>query len=126
MSWVWMLLPDELLPLLIAGIGLALILRILKVRAAMAILGGLLMSLMLGPFVEAVFDFLPAWVSLLVLLFVVVAVLRGLLSLLLGQGAADHMIGSLVVELVKGLFSLLLLPLRLIVMALRRDGGRGR
>jgi hypothetical protein len=127
MSWLLALLPDEFLPLLIAGIGLALILRILRVQAAMAIIGGILLSLLLGPFVEAILDFLPMWVSLLVLLFVGMSLLRGFLSLILGERAADHMVGSLAAELVKGLFSLLILPLRLIVLAFRRDGReRGR
>lgn len=40
MSWLWMRLPDEFLPLLFAGVGLAIVLRILNIRAGGAILGG--------------------------------------------------------------------------------------
>jgi hypothetical protein len=119
MSWLWMLLPDELLPLFIVGIGLAVILRILRVKAAMAILGGLLLSFILSPFVDAIFDYLPAWVSVLVILCIGLVILRGLISLLIGRRAAEHMVGSLAAELVKGIFSLLLLPFKIIGMLLR-------
>lgn len=126
MSWLWMLLPDEFMPLLIAGIGLAVILRLMRVQAAMAIIGGLLLSFILNPFIDAFFDYLPAWISVLVLLCIGMAILRGLISLLIGQRAAEHMVGSLAAELVKGIFSLLLLPFKIIWMLLRHRERRNQ
>ena len=59
MSLLWALLPDEFMPLVIAGIGLAVILGFLRMRKAAALIGGICLLLISGPFFDALFDALP-------------------------------------------------------------------
>lgn len=123
----WMLVPDEVLPLLIMGVGLALILGLLSGRAALGILGLLLLFPLMAPFVEAVLGELPPWVSLVILAFFALALIRGLAALLLGQRAADNMVGNLAADLVRLVVRLLILPLRMVRWAFRLvNHGRGR
>lgn len=121
-----MLLPDEALPLLIVGVGLALMLGI-GGRAALGILGLLLLLPLLAPFVEALLGELPPWVSLVVLAFFALALIRGLAALLLGQRAADTMVGNLAADLIRLVVRLLILPLRMVRWAFRMvNNGRVR
>ncbi len=127
MGWIWMLVPDEALPLLVMGVGLALVLGLLNGRAALGLLGFLLLVPLLALFVETVLGELPPWVSLVLLAFLVLSLLRGLFALLLGSRAADTMVGSLAADLVRLVVRLLLLPLRMVRGAFRLvNQGRGR
>lgn len=136
MHWgtLWMLMPDEALPLVIAGVGLALMLGLVSGRAALGIVLGLVvLPPLLAPLVEAVMGGLPPWVSLVILAFFGLAIIRGLAALLIGSRAADTMVGSLAADLVRFVVAILLLPLRVVGWALRmasngnglRRGGRG-
>ncbi|MEM2001034.1 MAG: hypothetical protein QXT77_00110 [Candidatus Methanomethylicaceae archaeon] len=111
MSWLWFLLPDEALPLLIIGIGLALMIGLMRLRAALSLIGLFLFFSLLSPFVEALLVELPAWILLLILAWVGLAILRGLATLFLGRGAADEMVGTLAAHLV---IVILLLPVRIL------------
>jgi hypothetical protein len=123
---LWSLLPDETMPLIIVGIGLAMILGLLTGRTAFSLLGLLVLSPIVVPFAEAVLGNLPPWVSLLLLASVALAVLRGLAALLLGQRAADTMVGTLAADLVRLIVWFLILPLRIVRSAFRAVGnGRG-
>jgi hypothetical protein len=55
------------MPLAIAGIGLAVILGFLRLRKAAALIGGICLLLISGPFFDAIFDSLPTWIFLLML-----------------------------------------------------------
>jgi len=117
-------LPDEAMVLVIAGIGLALMFGFIRGRAAMALLGTVILTLLAGPFIDALLDTLPGWVILLLLLFVVLALFRGVLSLFLGERAAAHAAGILAADVIRAgfrlLFLLLLLPFRILWWAFRR------
>jgi len=115
MGWgaLWLLVPDEALPLIVVGIGVALILGFITGRGAlMLILALVLLPPLLGPFIEGVLGELPPWVSLLILAVLGLAILRGLVGLVLGQRAADTMVGSLAADLVRLVVKLLLFPFR--------------
>jgi len=122
-----MFIPDEALLLIVMGIGLALMLGLIGGRAALGILGMVLLLPLLSPFVEALVGELPPWVSLVLLAIVALALIRGLAALLLGARAADTMVGNLAADLVRLVVRLLLLPLRMGRWAVRMvNHGRGR
>lgn len=81
---LWALLPDEALPLVVMAAGLMMILGCRQ--TALSILGMVLLFPMLAPLVEALLGELPPWVSLVILAFVGLAILRGLAALLMGNG----------------------------------------
>ena len=111
MSLLWFFLPDEALPLIIVGVGLALILGF--GRGVLGILGLLLLIPIVAPFVEALLGELPLWVSLLILAIVGLAIFRGLAGLLIGARAADHMMGILAADVVRLVVLFLFFPFRL-------------
>jgi hypothetical protein len=124
---LWTFLPDEALPLLIVGVGLALMLGLISGRAALGLLGLLLLFPLLTPLVEALLGELPPWISLVILALIALAILRGLAALLLGARAADTMVGNLAADLVRLVVRLLLLPLRMGRWVVRMvNHGRGR
>jgi hypothetical protein len=127
MRWgvLWTFLPDEALPLLIVGVGLALMLGLISGRAALGLLGLLLLSPLLAPLIEELLGELPPWISLIILAFLALALFRGLAALILGQRAADAMAGNLAADLVRLMVRLLFLPLRIgwwVVRILVNDG----
>jgi len=117
---LWALLPDEALPLVIMIAGLMMILGFRQV--AFSILGVVLLFPILAPFVEALLGELPPWVSLVILAFVGLAILRGLAALLIGQRAADTMVGSLAADVVRIIVGILFFPLRVAWWAFRLIG----
>ncbi len=118
----WILLPDQAIALVLVLAGVAFMLGFR--RFAGGLVATVLAIAVLGPFAESVFSQLPAWISLLVLLFFALAILRGLMSLVLGERATGHVVADLTESVIKGIFRLLLAPLRLlwwvIAGALRR------
>jgi hypothetical protein len=112
MQWLWLFLPDEALVLVVALIGLGLIVGFLRPRSAGQLLGGIVLMLLLGPFIEGFVSSLP-W-----------AVVRALSRFVLGGRAADHMAGILAADgvrwLFRSVFFVLTLPFRFIGWMFRR------
>lgn len=117
---LWVMLPDEALPLVVMATGLIMILGFRQ--AALSILGMVLLFPILAPFVEALFGELPPWVSLVIFAFIGLAILRGLAALMIGQRAADTMVGSLAADVVRIVVGMLFFPLRVTLWALRLIG----
>ncbi len=117
---LWLFLPDEAMVLVIAGIGLALILGLIRRQAALALVGAVAVSLLVGPFVEAVIGALPGWALFVLLVFLAFSLFRASLSLFLGSGAADHAVGSLAASVIRFCFGLLFLPFRVLGWMIRR------
>lgn len=117
MSILWALLPDQFLPLVIPAIGLAVILRILNLRKAAAMIGGFCLLILSAPFVDALIGALPFWIILLMLPILAFALLGSLVRLMIGNGATDHLVGSLAADAIK---TLLFLPFRILGLLLRR------
>jgi hypothetical protein len=116
----WAFLPDEALPLVIVATGLLMILGFR--RAGLSVLGTALLLPVIAPFVEALFGELPPWVSLVVLAFIGLAILRGMAALVIGQRAADTMAGSLAADVVRIVVEMLFFPLRAVWWAIRLLG----
>lgn len=117
---LWALLPDEALPLVIMVAGLLMILGFR--RTGLGMLGTALLLPVIAPFVEALFGELPPWVSLAILAFFGLAILRGMAALVIGQRAADTMVGSLAADVVRLVVGMLFFPLRVAWWAFRLIG----
>lgn len=117
MRWIWILLPDEFMPLAIAGIGLALILGIIGLRKAASLIGGICLLLITAPFFDALFDALPGFLFLLMVPIFFVMVIGWLGRSVLGERAFGHMVGSLAADVVRFAF---LFPFRLLGLLFRR------
>jgi hypothetical protein len=124
MNLLLALIPDEALILVIVAIGFGLMLGIIRGKAAASMIGGLLLFIVLGPFVEALLEVLPWWLTLVLLGVVLLSLLRAFSSLLLGSRASDHMVGILAADVVRfcflGVFQILLMPFRIVGWLLRR------
>ncbi len=112
-------LPDEAVPLVVVGAGLALVLGVMSGRTAVQLLGFVLLVLVLAPFIDAMFGELPAWVSLALVVAGGLSLLRLVASLVLGARAADTMVGSLAATAVVAALRLAFLPLRVVGAAVR-------
>ena len=122
---LWMLLPDGALPLVIVGIGLALILGLVSRSATFGLLGLMLVFALTGPIVEGVMGAMPPWIGLVILAVIVLTLLKGAARLALGARAADHMVGILAADLVRLAVVLLLVPCRLLWRIVRAMGNGG-
>ena len=124
MGLLWTLIPDEALIIVIAGIGIALMLGVIRAKAALPMLGGIVLMVLLGPFVEALFLALPWWAIIAVVLVLCISLLRGLSNMLLGERASDHMVGILAADVIRfcfvGFVQILAMPFRLIGWLCRR------
>jgi hypothetical protein len=114
MRLLWLLLPGSAIPLLIAGVGLLLMVGVLSRGKAIGIIKGLLVYLLLTPFIGVFLAMFPWWVSPLLLVVFVMSVLRAASALFLGERASDHMVGILAACVVMGFFKACLYPFRLI------------
>lgn len=91
--------PAEFYALLIAGAGLAFIVgaRRLAGAAIVIVLAGIFLPVILAP----LFDELPTWFLLALLVLLGLAMLRELFVFFLGRNATDHMVGILAADVVK-------------------------
>lgn len=112
MNALWWLLPDSCLPVLVVLVALGMIVGIVRRRSAASILGTILLVLLVGPFIEALFTSLPLWITLAVLFVMGVTLLRVVLEKLLGEHAAGYLLATALVRGVPALFRLALLPVR--------------
>ena len=96
-------LPVELLPLLISAGGLLFIIGARRLAGAVIVLA---IAIAVLPVVLApMFDLMPAWLLVLVMVVLILGMILGILrwlsSLLIGRRATDHMIGALAADLVR-------------------------
>jgi len=111
MSRLLWFMPDELLVVVVILAAIGLIVGVRRDRVG-GLLASIVLLLLIGPFVEALFVSLPLWVSLVVLLLMGLALVRWFLEMTLGKEAAGHVLGTFVVKGIGGTLRLALLPLR--------------
>lgn len=120
---LWFFLPDSALSLVIAGIGFALMFRLISGKGALTMIGGLALCLIAAPFVEALMSALPWWLVLMILFMTAMSLLRSAAGLLFGRAVGDHVMGELIADairfLMKALFWLIALPFRILGRAVR-------
>lgn len=119
MDLVLFFIPDEMLPLLIMGIGFALIFRIVSVGWAFGFIASLVILHLLSPFIESLIggliDSMDPWLLTLLMILLTFYLLRLLLSLILGREGASSFLGRVAYDIfllpfraVAGLFRLFL------------------
>lgn len=116
MSGLLWWLPDEALPLVIALVGLALMLGLIRIRTALTALLTVLLLVALTPLLDAFLAMLPGWLLLVLVLLAGLSLLRGVLELTLGRQAAAGALGNLAADAIRWslrlLFGLFILPFR--------------
>ena len=115
MNIAWFFIPDEWFVVIIAGIGLALILGIVRSGTAFGLIGTIIGMALLGPFIESFVDSLDLWVLILLMAIVGLYVLRLVLSLVLGKEGAGSFMGHLAYDLFSWPFRILAGLIRLLV-----------
>jgi len=118
-GWLLTFLPDEVLPLLFVVGTVAVIVGFLAPRTLLGFVGIFVLFSMLSPFIEEFIGGLSLWWQLIILGFFCLAILRGVFGLLLGQRAADTMVGNLAADLVRLVVAMLILPVRVVRWASR-------
>lgn len=112
-------LPDEAAVLVIAGIGMGLMVGLITPGTAFRSLGLVCLFLALSPIVGSIVDLIPTLWLVPLLALVALSMSRSLMSMLIGRGATDHMVGSLAASAVRAAFACLFLPFRLAFALLR-------
>lgn len=120
MRSLWLFLPDEAMPLLIVAVGLALIVSLIRPRAAFGVILTIVLMLLAAPFVDLLFEALPWWLLLLLMLWAALYLFRTLLGLFIGDQATAEAVGSLAADVIRFGFRLLFLPFRVLRWILRR------
>lgn len=98
---LFMFLPDEALPLVLMVGGVAVMFGLVSWRALLCFVGLFVLFSVLSPIIDELVGGLSPWLQLLLLAFLGLASLRGVLSLLIGGGAADHVVGRLTYDLLR-------------------------
>ncbi len=129
MHLLWWFLPEEAFPIIVVGIGLLVMVGVIRLRTAILVIFALLLlPPLIGPLVEALFAGLSPWVGLLALALFGLVILRSIVALFIGRAAADTMVGTLAADMVRLAFRLAFLPFRLVGGGMRilgRMGPRG-
>ncbi len=113
-SGLWLLLPQEALPLLLIGGAFLIVFGIASLRAVLGAVIFFAVIPVFSPVIEALFGALPAWVALLFFLGMGFWCLQAIATTVIGRGAAEHMVGSLAADLVRFLLKAAFLPVRLV------------
>lgn len=113
-SGLWLLLPQEALPLLLIGGAFLVMFRIASLRAVLSAVVFFALLPIFSPIIEALFGALPAWVSLLFLVGMGFWCFQAIATTVIGRGAAEHMVGSLAADIVRFLVKAAFLPVRLV------------
>jgi len=99
MSRLLFWVPNSLMGLAVAVIGLGLIIGVIRPRRAWSLLGLILLLLFTRPIIGALINSLlgavPIWMVAVAIPFALLALARGTLRLLIGKRAFDHMVGTL-------------------------------
>lgn len=123
MRVLWLFVPDEALVLLFMLAGFALMFGFRQVAAGLFVTA--LLCIILPPFIEELMAQAPAWLSLLILVVVGIALVRGVMESLIGKRATGNVIAELILSVLRSFFWVLSLPFRLIIWAFTGARRRG-
>ncbi len=111
-SFIVSMLPDEFLPLIIAGGGLAIILGLVAPRAFLGFLGLLILFTITAPFIEIILDMLPLWVLLIIFGVFILSILRIIFGFLLGEHGGEAFVARLFYDFLRLFFRIPFIVLR--------------
>jgi hypothetical protein len=100
-------MPDNFLIVVLVFVGIALTLGIFSRHRAFSYVKIIVLFALLSPFLYAIFDQLPAWLLILIMIGFVFSIARVLLNALFGMGATDQFVGQV-------MFALFAMPFRII------------
>jgi hypothetical protein len=103
-----------MLGLAVMAIGIAVIVGMSPVKG-LRMIGGIIFWIIVSPFVEALFSYLPLWLTLLVLGFFAIQIARMVLTFVFGEEATGHVMGALIIGAGRFLGRLCLLPFRAVL-----------
>lgn len=109
---IWLLLPEETLPLLVVGLALLSLFGLVRPARATAIVVLLLLLPVISLLVEEILARLPWYVGVLLLVALLTNVIRLVLELFLGREAAGVVLGQAAIRGFKLGFFLVTLPVR--------------
>jgi hypothetical protein len=115
LTFLLTILPENFLIIIIVFADLGLILGLVSRQAAFGILWTIVILALAMPFVDALFDSLPLWVLILLMIAFGFMLLRWVFTLLFGRKTTAHLLALI-------LHDIFLLPFRIIKSLLR--GGR--
>ncbi len=114
MGLLWFL-PTSMLPIAAVVLAGAVMLRVMSFGSALLLFTALALApFVIDPLVDLAFDSLPWWILLPGTTLLLLALLRMVLSSLIGAGAADHAVGHLTAVGILGLLRLVFLPVRVL------------
>ena len=122
-GFIW-LLPEEFLPLLMLGLGIGITLGLVTGRTVLSFIGFLIFLPFLGSIAGDVFSAVPPWIALVVIAIIVLAILRTVAAVVIGERAADTMTGNLAADAVRFGIRCCFLPFRMIGWMFRAMSGR--
>jgi hypothetical protein len=109
------MLPNEALPLVIAGVGMLVMLHVMRPLVAVGFLFTLIvLPALVAPVIEALMSILPLWMVLFIAAAVILGMCRSALASLIGEGATDHVVGHLATDVMRALGRLLLIPFKVV------------
>ena len=107
-----MFIPPEFLVVMIAVAGLAMVAG--ARRLAVTLFSAAALMIFLPVLLAPLFDALPYWLLVVLMVFFGLSLVRTLFNLLIGKNSTDQMIGTLAADVVR---ALLLAPFRLLSWA---------
>lgn len=95
------LVPSEFFVLIIVGAALALIVGLINRRAAVAVVGIVILVALLRPFIPSLIQLAPWWLVCAIVVVLGLRILGGMARLFLGREAANEMTGTLAADVVR-------------------------
>ena len=94
-------LAMEAVPFVLIVMGLLVILGAIRPQRVIMLIVIVLFMPFIAAFVDELFAVLPAWVRLLFLVAIGLAIIRAIMSAIIGRGASDQMVGTLAADVVR-------------------------
>lgn len=88
-------LPDQAMILVIIAAAFGLMVGIVSRRALAGVIMFVVLSAILGPFIDAIMDTLPLWFLIVLMGFFILFIIQTLTKSLFGKGASDNFMGHM-------------------------------
>jgi len=85
-------------------IGIAVMLRIVRMQAAFFLIGVIFLAAYLLPLTGAYAGSIPTWLFVIIVVILGISLLRGIVSILFGRDAANNFVGGLLGNILTPLF----------------------
>jgi len=100
MGMLLSLLPQEFWILVLVGTAFAVIVGLVPRGAIAGVIGTILILSIAGPFISSLLNFLPWWVSAILMVWFVFAVINWIITLVFGRRTGGHLLALLLHDLI--------------------------